>query len=462
MKKNVGHKTVIYYAFALNSVAKNSANKLAPVVDGLFKFILDDIENRLNDESDDLDLQNELLDYYLSIIDSFVKKCHKEVTPFLSILISKLDSLICYDPNNVINFGKDEKPSEHDEDDEDEEGWSDFDNEDSSWRVRRGAIRLTETLIKLRPELLKDITEFVIMSVVKCFKDKDTNIKLDLFSTLGVYLESVTVSDKRAVEDPQEDLLPDIIELSRLKSSYKDVTETINDMVERLCFLFKDPKNPNVAASVLFLNASRCISANMMEQWKLVFNTLKQNFSNASNPAELRVNSLITLRRLLRAQITKTHTDISADFPAILTIITEAVNNSYFKITSEGFRVLSTFYKVLRPSLKDDTKHYEAFVKPIVPTVISRLQETDTDQEIKNAIISSVSFLIAYFGDALDSTNLCAIFKNLLVKLKSEVTRVQTLKSLSSIPVTQLNLPINVTLADIIVYANFSLTILTG
>ena len=448
MKNNANKKVLINYVFALNSVAKNGANKLAPILPNLMQFMLDDIENRLNNDSDDLDFQNELIDYYLSIIDSFVKKCHKEVTEFLTGLIeNKLPLLICYDPNNVINFQHDDNDMDIEKEGDDEDGWNDddFDNEDSSWRVRRGAIRLTETLVKLRPELLKLITSYVISNVVQCFKDKDINIKLDVFSTLSVYLESVTVSEKKAAEDPQEDLLLDMMVLNRLKSSYVDISSTINDMVKQLCNLFKDPKNPNVPASVLFLNASRCISANMMEQWDRVFATINKNFSNPSNPAELRVNSLITLRRLLRAQITKTHTDISADYPALLEIIKEAINNSYFKITSEGFRVLSTFFKVLRPSLKDQPVHYNSYIKPLVPTVISRLQETDIDQEIKSAIISSVSFLISYFGDAIDNETLNVIFKNLLVKLKSEVTRVQTLKALSSIPVTQLNLNITVT-----------------
>lgn len=449
MKSNVNKKSLINYAFALNSVAKNAANKLAPILGGLLKFILDDIEERINNESDDLDFQNELIDYYLSIIDSFVKKCHKEITPFLAGLIeNKLPPLICYDPNNVINFNRDdgEMDIEKEGDDDDDEGWGDdeFDSEDSSWRVRRGAIRLTETLVKLRPELLKDITTHVISNVVLCFKDKDTNIKLDVFSTLSAYLENVTVSERKATEDPQEEMLMDMMVLNRLKSSYMDISTTISDMVKQLCNLFKDPKNPHVPASVLFLNASRCISANMMEQWSRVFSTINKNFSNSSNPAELRVNMLITLRRLLRAQINKTHTDISGDYPALLEIIKEAINNSYFKITSEGFRVLSTFFKVLRPSLKDQPVHYQTYIKPIVPTVISRLQETDIDQEIKNAIISSVSFLISYFGDAIDADSLSVIFKNLLIKLKSEVTRVQTLKSLAIIPVTQLNLSINV------------------
>eukprot|EP00331_Platyophrya_macrostoma_P030086 CAMPEP_0176438094 /NCGR_PEP_ID=MMETSP0127-20121128/19061_1 /TAXON_ID=938130 /ORGANISM="Platyophrya macrostoma, Strain WH" /LENGTH=1232 /DNA_ID=CAMNT_0017821943 /DNA_START=32 /DNA_END=3730 /DNA_ORIENTATION=+ len=454
MKENASKKNLLYFTFALNSVAKNAANKLTPILSGLLKFITDDIENRLNEESDDLDFQNELIDYYLSIIENFVKKCHKEVAEFLPKFINnELPQLICYDPNNVINFNAKEKDMEVENqgDDEDEWGEDDFENEDSSWRVRRGAIRLTETLIKLRPELLREIANSVISNIVACFKDKDENIKLDVFSTLGNFLESITVSEKKTIEeDPQEEMLQDMMVLNRLKSSYVDISAIINDIVLRLCNLFKDPKSPLVPASVLFLNASRCISSNMMEEWPIVFATLNKNFSNKSSPAELRVNSLVTLRRLLRAQITKTHTNISSDYPAILEIIKDAINNSYFKITSEGFKVLSTFYKVLRPSLQDAPKNYEAYIKPIVPTVISRLQETDIDQEIKNSIISSVSFLISYFGDAIESDNLNLIFKNLLIKLKSEVTRVQTLKSLAGIPVAQLNLNITNELAALL------------
>ena len=445
MNANLNKKTLLHYAFALNSVTKYSAHKLAPLTNKLVPFILNDIESRLDNDADDFDLQNELLDYYLSILDAFIKKTHKEITPHLPGLLEKLPRLVTYDPNCVINFEKESDEDKGNEEGEEDEFWDDddFDSEDSSWRVRRGAIRLTETFIKLRPELLKDVTENVIEQIVKCFKDKDTNIKLDVFSCLNVYLEGVTVSDKRN-DDLHEDIIVEMVTLNRLKSSYKDIGSTIAYMIKQLTKLFKDPKNPNVAASQLLLNAARCIPSNMMEQWSIVFATIQKNFNNPSNPAELRVNLLTALRRLLRAQFHKAYANITNDYKEILAIVTEATTNSYFKISSEGFRVLSTFLRVLRPSLKEDPVNYNAYVKPIVPTVINRLKETDIDQEIKNAIISTVSVLISYFGDAIDSANLNLIFQHLLTKLKSEVTRTQTLKALSNIPVTELKLQINV------------------
>lgn len=446
MKENINKKALLHYTLALNSVTKSAANKLIPLIPKLLPFILKDIEDRINKDADDFDAQNELIDYYLSIIDAFIKKSHKEVTPYLNAILQQLPQLICYDPNCVVNFDAD---NAMDVENEEEKGdfWDeedDFDSEDSSWRVRRGAIRLTETFIRLRPELLKDLTEHVIEKVVKCFKDKDTNIKLDVFSCLNAYLESVTVSDKKA-DELHEDIMVEVIALNRLKSSYQDIGSTISYMIKQLTKLFSDPKNPTVAASQLLLSAAHCVSSNVMEQWTTVFPTIQKTFNHSSSPNELKVNMLIALRRLLRAQIGKPYPQVAGDYKAILEVVNEAITtNTYFKISSEGFRVLSTFLRVLRPSLKESPSNYASYVKPIVPIVISRLKETDIDQEIKNAIIASVSVLISYFGDAIESTSLNAIFQQILIKLKSEVTRVQTLKALSSLPVAELKLSINV------------------
>jgi cullin-associated NEDD8-dissociated protein 1 len=71
--------------------------------------------------------------------------------------------LLEYDPN--YTYGDDE----HMQDEEEAEDWgSDFadeeqeamnDDDDSSWKVRRSAIKIIEAIIKTRPEFIKTIVQ---------------------------------------------------------------------------------------------------------------------------------------------------------------------------------------------------------------------------------------------------------------------------------------------------------------
>lgn len=106
---NAGKKEILYYTVGFNSIVKNVANKLGPnVVTKILPFILKDINTRINTESEDFEFTNELIDYYLSIIDNLVKKCPGETKSFLRDIIDAVYSLISYDPNSAVDEDADE------------------------------------------------------------------------------------------------------------------------------------------------------------------------------------------------------------------------------------------------------------------------------------------------------------------------------------------------------------------
>lgn len=106
---NAGKKEILYYTVGFNSIVKNVANKLGPnVVTKILPFILKDIHIRVETESEDFEFTNELIDYYLSIIDNLVKKCPNETKSFLRDIIDAIYLLISYDPNSAVDEDGDE------------------------------------------------------------------------------------------------------------------------------------------------------------------------------------------------------------------------------------------------------------------------------------------------------------------------------------------------------------------
>ena len=129
--------------------------------------------------------ENELVEVCLSTITSIVKKCPREVTQFIPQLTKQAFSLITHDPNFMYNEDEDME-----EDDDYGQDWgSDFDDfeqegmdddDDTSWKVRRGAVRLIDAIIKTRPDQARVIAQDHILKIVERFKERVDDVKCDI------------------------------------------------------------------------------------------------------------------------------------------------------------------------------------------------------------------------------------------------------------------------------------------
>lgn len=101
--------------------------------------------------------------------------------------------LISYDPNYVYS----QQPDESDEewDDSEDESFEQGEDDDSSWKVRRAAVRVIDAIIKSRPEMLTPFYVTLVDALCKRFMEREENVKLDIFSTFSSLLRSIIVGD---------------------------------------------------------------------------------------------------------------------------------------------------------------------------------------------------------------------------------------------------------------------------
>ena len=115
-------------------------------------------------------------------------------------------------------------------------------------------------------------------------------------------------------------------------------------------------------------------------------------------------------------------------------MIVEGLNDEYFKIISEALRLAAVFIHSIRP---DGGKAAGPGVGDIASKLFqgsfAKLQQTDIDQEVKQASISATCHIISQTHDLLPSDQ---VSKSLLIlkdRLSNEVTRNSTLKGLTII-----------------------------
>lgn len=108
------------------------------------------------------DIDNELSEACLNTIQSIIHKCPAEMKSYVNDLFKKCLSLSSYDPNYIYEDQDDAMNN-----DDGDEGWgSDFeddnqdaeqDDDDTSWKVRRGAYKVIEAIIDTRADLHVEI-----------------------------------------------------------------------------------------------------------------------------------------------------------------------------------------------------------------------------------------------------------------------------------------------------------------
>lgn len=55
------------------------------------------------------------------------------------------------------------------------------DDDDMSWKVRRSSVKCLETVISSRRDLLVDLYGSVCPTLVSCFKEREENVRTDIF-----------------------------------------------------------------------------------------------------------------------------------------------------------------------------------------------------------------------------------------------------------------------------------------
>lgn len=200
IKKSKNKADSFTFIQCFGHITRSVGNKISNFLNDLFPILKNFASSLSKDSSHDID--NEIAEACLSSFENMIKKCPKEIAPFIKQILELSKSLIAYDPNYTYNNDGDQHMAVEDEDGggwgsefEDNEGGHD-DDDDTSWKVRRAAIKTIEAIIISRPELLREIYMSYSSQIVERFKERDDNVKCNILETFQAMLKSTVISEQ--------------------------------------------------------------------------------------------------------------------------------------------------------------------------------------------------------------------------------------------------------------------------
>ena len=162
------------------------------------------------DESQHTDTANELRENCFPGLESFVLRCPREVSPFIQSILKVALAFLKYDPNyyddedDAVEMGQDDdegggSDDQQDEDDMDFDQQDDFgagsDNDDTSWKVRKAAIKVISAIISTaRPELLHELYDSCGDDLISRFKEREENVRLDVIACFTLLVQATSVN----------------------------------------------------------------------------------------------------------------------------------------------------------------------------------------------------------------------------------------------------------------------------
>lgn len=376
----------------------------------------------------------ELREYSLQALESFLLRCPRDITTYCDEILQLTLDYVSYDPNFTDNMEEDTDDESHEEEEDDESANEYTDDEDVSWKVRRAAAKCLAAVIVSRPEMLSKLYEEACPKLIDRFKEREENVKMDVFNTFIELLRQTGNVTKGQVD--MNELSPRWL----LKQEVPKIVKSINRQLRE-----KSVKTKVGAFSVLkelVVVLPDCLEGHIGS----LIPGIEKALNDKSSTSNLKIEALVFTRLVLASHSPSVfHPYIKALSSPVLS----AVGERYYKVTAEALRVCGELVRVVRPNVEGSGFDFKPYVHPIYASIMSRLTNQDQDQEVKECAISCMGLVISTFGDNLRA-ELPSCLPVLVDRMGNEITRLTAVKAFAVIAASPLRVDLSCVLEHVI------------
>lgn len=381
---------------------------------------------------------DELKENTFQTFESLVLRCPSEVRPFIDEILAQALEFIKWDPNYDA-VSDEEEEEEGGEDDEEEEEPSDdedySDDDDMSWKVRRAAAKCIDAVVVTRPDLLEKLYKMVVPAIVARFKEREENVKLDIFGVFIDVLKQTTLVS-RGSRNTEEGVL------AQLKSNIPAAMGNLNKELKSKAVKAKSRTGIFQLLKELVHTYPGALNEHIGDAVVGITTSLSGKGTDASTKMEG-----LTFARLLL-----TSHDAAVFHPHIKALsapVLKAVGDNYYKITAEALRVTSHLVTVIRPHNGAASQFdHKPYAQKIYDSIFEKYNAQDIDQEVKESAITCMGLTVAHLGDGLSADSLKKALDILLQRLSNEITRLTSVNALIEIANSPLKVDIRAILPE--------------
>ncbi|ETV95460.1 hypothetical protein H310_10940 [Aphanomyces invadans] len=399
-----------------------------------------------DDESMQNDTANELRENCFQGLEAFVTRCHTEIAPHTTDILSVAIAFSKYDPNYM--YGDDDDDTMDNDDGGDDDAYSDdgdndySDDDDASWKVRRAALRVVSAIIGTRQELLELIYNQYSETLIGRFKEREESVRIDVFGVVSDLLRATVLLQPATDKSVKRPVL----------TRQRSCVDQLHSRVGTIIAAANKQLGPKTSVS------TRCAVLSMLRELANVEEGRLGPYLDALVPNVFKAlqdrNSSLKLDAILFLRLLMTTHDAShfqKHLPTIVPLVAENAKEDWYKIVAKALQLIGAIVQVVRPSpaMTPLSPNLVTFVQPLYNALLPRLQAYDIDQEIKDNAIASMGLLLATLGDHLTS-ELPVVLPLIQERVQNEITRIAAIKALGIIARSPLKLDLTNVLVDVI------------
>ena len=455
-------------------------------------------EDAAEDGTPNADVE-EVREAALVALEGFLSSCSNDMRPFTNEAIDASLRFVAYDPMAANSEDDEEMGGTHEEEDDDAEtnGFDedeDFeeegalsDDDDSSWKIRRCAAKNLCAIISTRSngDLLDNGTlyEKVAPVLIKRFNEREENVRLEILTTLAslvrktgeglsllgpntVQETELTIdnshrSRKRRRVDSNLDrfdassafsstvgLMSPAASPSPVSGPKADLARLSPAIVRGVAKLLKQPSVPTKQAAITLLRDVVLVHSGGLSDTfgKIVeplVDAVKGSSTSSSSSASAGGAAATTGSRMrieamqLVSAVCDTHSSniLSPYIGNIVPSVIAAVNERYYKVSTEALLTLESIIKVLTPprSAGSDQQR-KTYLGNIYDSILNRSTAKDADLEVRKQAIHALGILLARTSGSSSSKFLTADKRSkalevLQERLENETTRHSAVKA---------------------------------
>ena len=475
-------------------------DSLAPIVfKALSKAEFDATLMELGEDGSLDPTKEEVKEAALITLEGLLSSCSNEMRTYTTQVIDTSLRYVKYRPSLTMDEDEDEMNVEvedeenvdmEDEDFEEEGGMSDDD--DASWKIRRCAAKALYTLIMTRAggDLLENgiLYERVAPVLINCFQEREENVRLEVLTAMAAlvkktgetasrlpvsvddegYISSSSTSKTRKrrrsgsdasmydapTPSTSKEVTSPMQSPSPISSAQADLARLRPSVVQAVAKLLRSNSLPTKLAATTLLHDIVTIQAGSLNQHlsqvidpilefisipSATGATLAAIAASGATPAtsvSLRIEALRLISATCDTHVAKT---ISPYVGRIVPSLIKAVNDKYFKISSEAVRVVEHLVEVLTPPRSTGMEEtFKPYLSSIFDAIIDRASTNDNDLEVRQQAIHTLGIILAR-SSKLNRAEILPMAKRskaldiLYDRLKNEITRVESVQAIDTL-----------------------------